>query len=247
MIATPLVGRRVLITRAQDDAARWASRLASLGVVPVVLPCLVSEPLEAAPAQRALREALHDAAWLVLSSPRGAVIAADLLAGALPATTRVAVVGDATAAAAHTAIGRVDLVATVQTSAGLGDALARRLAQDGEPQRQPVVLAGAQGGRDEAERSLRRVGVPVRRIDVYRTIPAPPAGTKRDLALDALHDILLASPSAVAGLLNLARVPQGTRVITIGPTTSTAARDHGLTVSAEARRPTFEGLLEAMT
>lgn len=247
MIDAPLAGRRVLVTRAQDDAERWASRLASLGAVPVVLPCLVSEPLDAAPAQRALREALHDAAWLVLSSPRGAVIAAALLSGALPAATRVAVVGDTTAAAARTALGRVDLVATVQTSAGLGDALARRLTQDGEPQRQPVVLAGALSGRDEAELMLRRVGAPVSRVDIYRTVPAPAATVKRDLALDALHEILLASPSAVAGLLNLARVPEGARVITIGPTTSAAARDHGLTVSAEARRPTFEGLLEAMT
>lgn len=247
MIAAPLAGRRVLVTRAQDDAERWASRLASLGAVPVVLPCLVSEPLEAAPAQRALHEALRDAAWLVLSSPRGAAIAAALLGGKLPAATRVAVVGDATAAAARTTLRRVDLVATVPTSAGLGDALARRITQNGEPQRQPVVLAGALGGRDEAEKALRIVGAPVRRVDIYRTVPAPAATGKRDLTREAIHDILLASPSAVAGLLNLARVPEEARVITIGPTTSAAARDKGLTVSAEARRPTFEGLLEAMT
>jgi uroporphyrinogen-III synthase len=247
MIAAPLAGRRVLVTRAQDDAERWASRLEPLGAVPVILPCLVSEPLEAGAAQRALHAALHDAAWLVLSSPRGAVIAAALQSGALRSATRVAVVGDATAAAARAAFGRVDFVATVQTSAGLGDALSRRITQDGEPARQPVVLVGALGGRDEAALSLRRVGAPVRRVDIYRTLPAPAAAAKRDLARDTLHDILLASPSAVAGLLNLARVPAGARVITVGPTTSAAARDHGLTVSAEARRPTFEGLLEAMT
>jgi uroporphyrinogen-III synthase len=95
--------------------------------------------------------------------------------------------------------------------------------------------------------SLRTVGAPVTRVDIYRTIPAPAASARRDLARETIHDILLASPSAVAGLLNIARVPEGARVITIGPTTSTAARQRGLTVSAEARRPTFEGLLEAMT
>ncbi len=246
MIA-PLAGRRVLVTRAQDDAERWAARLASLGAIPVILPCLVSEPLDSAPARAALRTALHNAAWLVVSSPRGAAIAATLIGGQLPAHVRVAAVGEATAAAARTHLGRVDLVPELQTSAGLGEALARRLTHDGAPQLQPVVLAGALGGRGEAEMSLRTVGAPVTRVDIYRTIPAPAASARRDLARETIHDILLASPSAVAGLLNIARVPEGARVITIGPTTSTAARQRGLTVSAEARRPTFEGLLEAMT
>jgi uroporphyrinogen-III synthase len=70
---------------------------------------------------------------------------------------------------------------------------------------------------------------------------------KQDLAHDGIHDVLLASPTAVAGLLNIARIPDRARVITIGPTTSAAARNTGLAVSAEARRPTFEAMLEAMS
>jgi uroporphyrinogen-III synthase len=57
--------------------------------------------------------------------------------------------------------------------------------------------------------------------------------------------IWLASPSAVTGLLNQAELDPRTRVITIGPTTSAAARDAGIVVGAEARCPTFTGMLEA--
>ncbi len=247
MMVSPLAGRRVLVTRALDDAERWATRLAALGATPIVLPCVVSEPLDPGPARLALAEAVRDAAWLALSSARGALIAAALLEGRIPAQLRIAAVGEATAQAARDALGRVDLVAAVATSAGLGRELAQRLTTGGATQPRRVVFAGALGGRDEGEQALRDAGVPVTRVDIYRTTPSPAATPKRDLALETIHDILLASPSAAAGLVNVARIPDGVRVITIGPTTSAAARETGLTVSAEARRPTFEGMLEAMS
>ena len=56
--------------------------------------------------------------------------------------------------------------------------------------------------------------------------------------------ILVASPSAVEGLLNQADVPEQSAIVTIGPVTSEAVRAAGLTVAAEAARPSLDGLLE---
>lgn len=247
MNASPLLGRRVLVTRARDDAARWAERLAARGATPVVLPCVVIEPIDPGVARQALADALRDASWLVLSSARGATIAAALLDGRVPERLGIAAVGEATARSARAHLGRVDLVAAVATSAGLGRELAQRVAADGDARAHHIVVAGALGGRTEGEQALRATGATVTRVDLYRTVAVPAAAVKQDLALDDIHDVLLASPTAVAGLLNIARIPDRARVITIGPTTSAAARDTGLTVSAEARRPTFEAMLEAMS
>jgi uroporphyrinogen-III synthase len=135
----------------------------------------------------------------------------------------------------------------VPTSAALGAALGELLAHEGVSATARVVIAGAVGGRDDAEDALVARGVSVTRVDVYRTLPAPPVARRKDLSAVGIDDVLLASPSAVTGLLNTALVPRGARVITIGPTTSAAATAAGLSVSAEARQPTFEGLLEALS
>jgi len=94
---------------------------------------------------------------------------------------------------------------------------------------------------------LTAAGITTRRVDVYRTAPVPPLARKRELAADGVDDVLLASPSAVTGLVNCAVLPKEARVITIGPTTSAAATAAGLRVTAEARWPNLDGMLEVMS
>jgi len=241
-----LAGRRILVTRAREDAERWAERLSGLGARPVVLPCIVSEPIVDEQTAQALRGAAADASWLVVTSARGAEAVARLLGGPLPAHVRVAAVGPATARAASELLGRVDLVAHAATSGALGGELAA-LERAAPASRRRVLVAGAAGGREDAETALAAAGIPARRIDVYRTTPAPPLRERRQLAREGIDDVLLASPSAVQGLVNTAVLPDRARVITIGPTTTAAAAAAGLHVAAEARQPNLEGMLEAMT
>jgi uroporphyrinogen-III synthase len=246
MNARALQGRRILVTRAREDAERWAEALSRLGAAPVVFPCLVSEPICDAATAEALREGMAAATWLVVASARGAEAVARLLAGPLPEHTRVAAVGPATARAAIEHLGRVDLVASASTSEALGAELAALL-RSGPSAARSVLVAGAAGGRQDAEMELIAAHITTRRVDVYRTTPVPPSARKREFKADGLDDVLLASPSAVTGLVNCAVLPKDARVVTIGPTTSAAAVAAGLGVTAEARWPNFEGMLEAMT
>jgi uroporphyrinogen-III synthase len=241
-----LQGRRILITREREDAARWAEALSRLGAAPVVFPCLVTEPLSDAATAEALRAGLSASHWLVVTSARGAEAVARLLAGPLPLHMRVAAVGPATAFAALEQLGRVDLVARVSTSAVLGAELAALLADSPSSER-GVLVAGATGGRRDAEVALAAAGFAVQRVDVYRVTPVPPSARKRRLTADGVDDVLLASPSAVTGLVNSAVLPGRARIITIGPTTTAAATAAGLHVTAEARRPDLDGMLEAMS
>lgn len=245
MSGTTLAGRRVLITRAADDAEVWAERLTRLGARPVLMPCLTCIPVDGPATASALIAALADASWLLLSSRHGAEVVASLLAGRLPPGVQVGVVGPSTAEAARRLLGRVDLVAARATSRGLADAMLARLGGAASGER--IVVAGAANGRDDAASALTGAGARVTVIPVYRTVPAPPPAVKRDLAAEGVDDILLASPSAVRGLVNCAVLSPSARIITIGPTTTAAALAAGLAVAAESRRPDLEGMLEVMS
>ncbi|MGH7654338.1 MAG: uroporphyrinogen-III synthase [Gemmatimonadaceae bacterium] len=243
-MTAPLAGRRVLVTRALEDAAAWADRLAALGADPVILPCIRTELLDDAATRTQLAAALRDADWLCIMSPRGADAVARI-AGPLASAIRVAVVGTATAHAVVAALGRQPYVASGGTSRALGEELLREIKMD-VAARPRVVVASSLGGRRDAEDTLGRGGIAVTRVDVYRTIPAGRAGAPRDLAGEGIGDVLLASPSAVEGLLNQAAFPGATRLFTIGPTTSAAVIAAGLSVSGEAMRPDLDSLVEAM-
>ncbi|MHB1311252.1 MAG: uroporphyrinogen-III synthase [Gemmatimonadaceae bacterium] len=243
---TPLMGRRVLVTRAVEDSAEWANRLLRHGAHPVVFPCLVSAPLADAGTKVRLLTALSTAEWLLVTSRRGVQSVADLMGKSFPAGIRIAAVGPATAHAAANHWGRVDLVATTPTSEGLATDLAALVAAPVTAPPPHAVIAGAVDGRRDAEVILVSRGWRVTFAPVYETLAAPASDDRLDLREGTIDDILLASPSAVTGLLNRAVFPCTARIITIGPTTTAAARAAGLVVAAEARRPGLEGMLEVM-
>jgi uroporphyrinogen-III synthase len=266
MTAAPnaLAGRGILITRSEEDCAEWAGEIERRGARPVLLPCIHCEPLDTPELRTALASALEKADWVVLTSRRGVEACVRLRAprdatrrgdtattsaararvapGALSRRTRVAVVGDATAAAARAAFGRVDLVGG-GTAAALGSALAAdtRLARGAR-----VVLALAANAGDALERALAAAGARCTRFDVYRTVPAPPAARKRALSSLGAERVVLASPSAASGFVHQVDLDVPVAIYTIGPSTTAAARALGLDVTAEAREPSLEGILEAM-
>jgi len=264
--AQRLAGARVLITRSEDDCAEWAQELERRGARPVLLPCIRSEPIDTPELRAALGRALAGADWLVLTSRRGVEACARLLApresahrgkaaaalraaetartasAALPAHTYVATVGDATADEARKRLGRADLVGG-GNAAALGAALT---ADERFTRGASVVLALAANASDALERALAAAGARCARLDVYRTIPAPPAASKRTLSSLRAERVVLASPSAASGFVHLVDLDVPVAIYTIGPSTTAAARSLGLEVTAEAREPSLEGILEAM-
>ncbi|HVY63362.1 MAG TPA: uroporphyrinogen-III synthase, partial [Gammaproteobacteria bacterium] len=185
--------RRVLLTRSEEDNAEWAPRLADRNAVPVALPCIHCERIDTPALRAGLAAAGADADWLAFTSRRGVEAFAALHPQALP-RAHVAVVGAATAAAARERLGRVDLVGGDGTATGLGATLAR----DGDLKNRPrVLLALAENAGDTLERALTAAGARCTRFNVYRTVPAPPAATKRALSALGADNVIFASPTAV--------------------------------------------------
>ena len=278
-------GQRVLITRAAEDCAAWASRLADAGAVPLMLPCIECHPIRDPGIDTRLAAALPTADWLVLTSRRGAEALDRLISRidwtstdkATMAAIRIAAVGPATEAAAASLPGQVELVAPGGTAKSLAEALADRLrartadgplhvmrdsprqgngaalrppwrsnAAGGSPRTAKCLIAVAENAGNIVEETLEQAGGDCLRLNVYRTTPATPGTSKKALSELGADKILLASPSAVTGLVNRLELDAAVEILTIGPSTTRAARAAGLAVTAEAPRPSLEGLMEAM-
>jgi len=241
-----LLNRTVLVTRAEEDAPAWVAALEARGARVSVLPCIRCEPIRDAETASRLRAALETADWLVLTSRRGVEAAAEIAGGAVSEERpyRIAVVGPATESEAVRRFGRVDLTAAQGTGASLARELESRPEGGG---RRRIVVAAADRARRHLEEALEPAGHEVVRVAVYRTVPAPPRTPRVDLDALGVDTILLASPSAVEGLLHQAAFSkERTAIISIGPSTTEAARAAGLEVTGEADRPTLEGLFEVI-
>lgn len=236
-----LRGRRVLVLREADRARELVQALAALGADARCHPPTEDRSLGAPELGEALAATAPDG-WVALTSVSAVRhLVSDLGPGAADAlrARRVAAVGPATARALAEVDVPVDLVADEETGAGLAKALLERLGAA----RPPVLLPTARGGRPELGDALTAAGCPVRRVELYESVPLAPPPAEA-LEVDA---VVVASPSgARAALGGCAGAGLRARVVAIGPTTAEAVTALGLEVAATADRPTTEGVLRAL-
>ncbi|GAC1340746.1 MAG: hypothetical protein NVSMB29_10120 [Candidatus Dormibacteria bacterium] len=236
----PLAGRRVLVTRAIDQAPPVLEALRAAGADAVHVPLIRHDALVDATAVRAARDRLgghQGERWLAVTSATTVeVLRAGLReSGGLPEATRVLAVGPATAAALTEAGIPVDLVPSRADAAGAADALIE-LGVSGAR----VWFPRAAVGRDVLPERLRAAGAVVELQAVYRTAmpPAAPAELAACLERATPAAILLYSPSSVAHLvsaLGQRPYPRGALPVCVGPVTAEAARRAGLPRPATAR------------
>jgi len=247
-----LKGKRVLITRAVEDCAAWAAQLKNAGAIPVILPCISCEFIDEPTTKAQLMCALMEMDWVVFTSRRGVEAFVRFVekteCGALLAGTQIAVVGAATADAALKLLDRVDLTAEVGTAESLSQTLAYRVKENASPEQltSRILIAVAENASSALEDNLTAAGNECTRLDVYRTVPVNTCRVKQPLSELRADKILLASPSAVTGLLNQIKLDTKVEIFTIGPSTSRAAQVAEMAVTGEATNPSLEGLMETM-
>ena len=110
----------------------------------------------------------------------------------------------------------------------------------------PVLLPGADIGRDVLAKGLTEQGAKVERVAAYRTVTPENAG--KDARVDA---ITFTSSSTVRNLVDILggdkSVLESSLIACIGPVTAGTARELGLRVDLVADEHTVEGLVEALT
>jgi uroporphyrinogen III methyltransferase/synthase len=240
----PLFGRTIVVTRAREQASELGARLAALGAEVLELPAIAIEPIEVKV------PALDGYQWVVFTSANGVSAFFDRGlaetgrdARAL-ADVRVAAIGPGTAEALRARGIRADLLPERFVAESLLDAFPP---PDGDNAH--VLLARAEHARDVLPDGLHARGFTVDVLAVYRTVRAEPdaAALARVRAGD-IDAITFTSSSTVDNFCDLVGELPDPRptVVSIGPITSATAREHGLTVDAEAEQHTIDGLVEAL-
>ena len=231
----PLHGRRIVVTRARAQASGLVERLRDLGAEVDECAVIRIEPLAGQPI---------DAAGYGLVCVTSSNVPRLLLercggdARALAGAT-VAAIGPGTAAALR----EVGLVADVVAARSLAEGLLEALPGDLAGVR--ALVARAEEARDTLPDGLRAAGADVDVVSLYRTLAARPRHPERMLAADAVvftsSSTVTRFAEALAGH-DLARV----RGVSIGPVTSSTARERGVGLIAEALEHDLDGLVDTL-
>lgn len=242
----PLHSWRVLVPRPPDRASTLVALLARAGAEAEAVPMIAIHPpvdlgaLDAA----VLTLAAGEFDWVGFTSVNALAAVLDrarhlALSPAVPADTRVAAVGPATAGALRHAGIPVDLV---PGHGGSAAALAAiwPTARTG----QSVLLPQSEIAADVLRDALREKHFHVETVSAYRTLAPPlPVGVTADLAAGAFDAVLLTSSSTARSVARTAVAP-GTVFGAIGAATAVAAHAAGLDVSYTAADPTDAGLVD---
>lgn len=245
----PLFGRKIVVTRATDQADALAEPLRALGAHVLLAPAIGFEPpVDFGPLDQAIAD-LHKYHWLVFTSTNGVRSFFDRLAQS-PRDTRainskLCAVGPATADALREFGLKADVIARESVAEGL---VASLIGFDLQNAR--VLLARAAVGRDVVPDELRARGAIVDVVEAYRTAAPANLAERARAVLSRKPDwITFTSSSTVQNLVDAIGLDAlaGIKTASIGPITSATLRKLGLPVTVEAKEFTIPGLIEAIT
>jgi len=251
----PLAGKRIVVTRAPEQAGELIRELERLGAEVLILPTVsFAPPSDWQPVDSALR-AICEFDWILLTSQNAVRFLAQrfgelkLDVKSLPLRKpSFAVVGPATAQAAMGSGFRVDYTATAHSGEGLARELQTSLRSAS------VLLPRSDRADDRLPTSLREAGAHVTEVVAYRTA-APKeldAQTVNRVQRADVDAIVFASPSAyhnlsdVIGAKRLAELSSRLDFAAIGPTTARALREAAARVAIEANESSAAGLADAI-
>jgi len=244
MAAKPLSGWRVLVPRGGKWGDGVAATLRTFGAIPVIAPMINFASADDGPALVSALYELQDGQfdWLVITS----ATTVDVLTGqrvSIPASTRIAAVGETTAAALALAGYRVDFVPTADNSA-------RGLVKEWPKSeiRGRVLVPQSDIAEPNLVTGLGKLGLDVVFVAAYRTVGVPVADAVRaDVASGRIGAILVSSGSVARQIAaQLAPLPAATLVACIGPRTAFDARAAGLTVDVIAEDRAAGSLVAAL-
>jgi len=248
----PLHGKRVVVTRARAQASTLASRLSELGAEVIELPSIRIEPRSADPEIEGAVESLQAGRYdlVCLTSPNGArLLLESLAARGLDARTlqgaTLAAIGPGTAKALAEGGLKADIVPTKSVAEALA-AEAAKLGLKGKR----ILVARASQARDALPDAMREQGAEVDVVAMYDTVREELDEDRLARLTDADY-VTFTSSSTVRYLMealgSAEHFPASARVVSIGPVTSSTARELGLRVDVEASQHDIEGLVQALS
>jgi uroporphyrinogen III methyltransferase/synthase len=246
----PLFGRRIVVTRAAQQAPALSDKLRELGADVIEMPATQVARLDLGPLRTEIGR-LSQFDWLIFTSQNAISIFWEQLLGegkdarALAGLT-VAAVGPATAGVLLEHGIAVDVIPNRFAAEGLLEMLEARDDLAGKK----VLYVTAEGARDALPQGLKRLGADLTMIEAYRSIVDGEGAEKLGRAIDGgkIDLVTFTSASAVRGYVEAVGEDLALRVpaASIGPHTSDALRDAGIEVKVQAEESTLDGLASAV-
>jgi len=246
----PLFGKRVVVTRATQQAPILSDKLRELGTDVIEMPATQIARLDLAPLRAAI-DKIAEYDWLIFTSQNAVAIFWEQLLGRAKdaralAGLGIAAVGPATAGALLEHGITVDVIPERFVAEGLLEIMRGR----DDVAQSKVLYVTAEGARDVLPAGLREIGTDVTVIEAYRSIPDGEGAEKLTRAIESGNVDLatFTSASAVRGYIDAVGEDLALRVpaASIGPQTSDALREAGIEIKIEAAESTIDGLVSAV-
>jgi uroporphyrinogen-III synthase len=252
--ASALFGHRIVITRAVEQTSDLVTKLERRGAIPISLPLVAfSTPENFAPLDAALHR-WQEFDWVLFTSANAvqsiAQRAASTNSGIVRPSSRplIAAVGPATNEAAV----KAGWVVTHVAKTHLGVALAEELAQ--QLRYKSIFLPRSDRANPDLPAALKKLGANVTEVVAYHTLP--PSNVDRARVTEILDEnceaALFFSPSAVNNLADLigreslVALQKEIAIAAVGPVTTAALRDHGVTNVVTAADTTSDAVISAL-
>jgi uroporphyrinogen-III synthase len=260
-VASPLSGKRVVVTRAVTQSCELFETLRTRGALPVSVPLISFAPPQDFAAVDAALQQLDRFDWAIFTSvnvvqalvARSATLDRDLHHLGKP--PRIAVVGPATKQEAELAGLSVDYVAKTHLGVALAEELGEQLRSNA------VFLPRSDRANADLPAALRRFGANLTEVIAYRTLPPSDIDRERVSRViagpsepEAAAALVFFSPSAVhnlAGLLGrqqLEAAQNSVVMAAVGPVTAAALREcgvHRIVVGTDTTSAAVVAALEA--
>ena len=252
----PLQGRRIVVTRAREQAASLVEKLRTLGAEPLECPAISIAPLEDFTELDAAISRLETYDWVIFTSVNGVDVFASRMSdlGVDPVVLRsrkLAAIGPATRARLE----ELGHVTTFMPDSYVAEAIVEQI---GDVRDCRVLLPRADIARKALAEGLRQLGAHVDEVATYRTVHGDTAASLAEqLARRTVDAITFTSSSTVRytveGLVQTGldeseavELLNDAAVVCIGPITAATAEACGLNVLAVAGNYTTDGLVEAL-
>jgi uroporphyrinogen-III synthase len=249
----PLANRRILVTRAVQQAGKLSDGLKALGAIPVEVPVLEIRPPESYATLDAALGKLDRFDWLILTSANAVQVVTTRckllnLDVADIKLLKVVAVGSATSEAARKEGFRVTIVPDSYNSEGVVAALGNVIVG------KKVLLARAKVARDVIPEALTKAGAELTVIDAYETVlPQVAPELLAEALKTGLDAATFTSSSSVRNLAEVAREEgiafpfPNIPAISIGSVTSATLRQYGWEPAGEAATSDLPGLIAAVS
>jgi uroporphyrinogen III methyltransferase / synthase len=248
----PLAGKRILVTRPEDQGAELCAALRKAGAEPVHVPLIAILPLQQFSLLDEAVAKLQPGDWIFLTSQNAAATVSlrvsmrrsDLLQ---PGGAFIAAVGPATAEKARNVGLRVDFVPRAHSGVSIAEELGERL------HGRRVLLPRSDKASPDLPAVVRRHGGEPLEVIAYRTELSEKEDILRRIGDSAIDAITLYSPTE-AQVLHLMATREGIAglqgrvpILAIGEVTASACNNFGVQAPLVAADATVGAVIEALS